>query len=136
MAVTCNPRSRAAASNPRACLESTGPLAGPFINLSFLKLSLNDECRPTNTNVNGPKPYDQVMFNTTYTREIDQNYDMHVVNLVEELRDNGHSTEPYPGAPYNHNAFRAAYSDHHPVVFRLTVPTNDDDQPARIASGR
>jgi endonuclease/exonuclease/phosphatase family metal-dependent hydrolase len=99
-------------------------------------LSLNDECRPTNTNVNGPKPYDHVMFNTTYTGEIDRTYDMHVVNLVEELRDNWHSTEPYPGAPYNHNAFRAAYSDHHPVVFRLTVPAFDDDQSARLANSR
>ena len=97
-------------------------------------LSLNDECRPTNTNVNGPKPYDHVMFNTTYTGEIDRSYDMHVVDLVEEMRGNWTSTEPYPGTPYNHNAFRAAYSDHHPVVFRMTVPETDDDQPARLAA--
>jgi hypothetical protein len=44
-------------------------------------LSLNDECRPTNTNINGPKPHDHVMF-------------------------------------------------------RMTVPAVDDDQPARIASGQ
>lgn len=100
-------------------------------------LSLNDECRPTNTNVNGPKPYDHVMFNTTYTGEIDRTFDMHVVNLVEELRDDWRSPEPYPGAPYDHDAFRALYSDHHPVVFCLNVPASDDgDQPARIARGR
>ena len=29
--------------------------------------SLNDECRPTNTNVNGPRPYDHVMLNSNWT---------------------------------------------------------------------
>lgn len=99
--------------------------------------SLNNECRATNTNVNSPKPYDHVMINTTYTGEVDRSYDMQVVNLLEVLRDDWQSSEPYPGAPYNHNAFRAAYSDHHPVIFRLTVPTVDDDvQPLRVATAR
>ena len=53
-------------------------------------LSLNDDCRPTSTNVNSPKPYDHVSFNTTYSGEIDQTYDLHVVNLLEEMRDNCH----------------------------------------------
>ncbi len=97
-------------------------------------ISLNDECRPTNTNVNSPKPYDHVMVNTTWTSEVDQTYDMQVINLLEELRDDWQSSEPYPGAPYNHNAFRAVYSDHHPVVFQLTVPPADDDQTVRIAT--
>jgi endonuclease/exonuclease/phosphatase family metal-dependent hydrolase len=99
-------------------------------------ISLNDECRPTNTNVNSPKPYDHVMVNTTWTNEVDQTYDMQVVNLVELLRDNWHSSDPYPGAPYNHNAFRAAYSDHHPVVFHLTIPAADDDETVRIATAQ
>jgi hypothetical protein len=87
------------------------------------------QCRPTNTNVNvnGPKPYDHVMFNATWTNEVDQSYNMQVVNLLDQLRDDWHSTEPYPGAPYNHNTFRAAYSDHHPVVFQLSIPSQDDD---------
>jgi endonuclease/exonuclease/phosphatase family metal-dependent hydrolase len=97
-------------------------------------VSLNNECRATNTNVRSPKPYDHVMVNTTWTTEIDQTYDMQVVNLLVELQDDWHSSGPYPGAPYNHNAFRAAYSDHHPVVFRLQIPSIDDDQPARIAT--
>jgi len=37
------------------------------------------------------------------------------------------STDPYPGDPYNHNGFRKYYSDHHPVVFMMTIPENDDD---------
>jgi endonuclease/exonuclease/phosphatase family metal-dependent hydrolase len=98
-------------------------------------ISLNNECRPTNTNVNGPKPYDHVMFSTTHTTEIDRQYDMHVVNLLDEFRDNWTSTEPYPGQPYNHNEFRKFYSDHHPVDFRLTIPASADDAPFRIASG-
>lgn len=99
-------------------------------------VSLNDECRPTNTNVNGPKPYDHVMFNTSYTGEIDQAYDMTVVNLLEEMRDDWTFSEPYPGEPYDHNEFRKFYSDHHPVVFRLNIPTQDDDAPLRVASGQ
>jgi endonuclease/exonuclease/phosphatase family metal-dependent hydrolase len=99
-------------------------------------VSLNDECRPTNTNVNSPKPYDHVMVNTTWTNEVDLTYDMQVVNLLEELRDDWHYSGPYPGAPYNHNAFRAAYSDHHPVVFRLTIPAADDDETVRLATAQ
>lgn len=33
----------------------------------------------------------------------------------------------YPGEPYEHDRFRAVYSDHDPVVFRLSVPDKDDD---------
>jgi endonuclease/exonuclease/phosphatase family metal-dependent hydrolase len=99
-------------------------------------VSLNDECRPTNTNVKSPKPYDHVMVNTTWTTEVDQAYDMQVINLLDELQDDWHASGPYPGAPYNHNAFRAAYSDHHPVVFRLTVPTADDDGAVRVATAQ
>ena len=97
-------------------------------------ISLNNECRPTNTNVRSPKPYDHVMVNTTWTNEVDQSYDMQVVNLLEELRDDWHYSSPYPGAPYDHNAFRAVYSDHHPIVFRLNVPATDDDQIVRVAA--
>lgn len=97
-------------------------------------ISLNNECRPTNTNVNSPKPYDHVMVNTTFTNEVDLTYDMQVVNLLEELQDDWHDSTPYPGAPYNHNAFRAVYSDHHPIVFRLHIPDYDDDQTVRLAT--
>lgn len=91
-------------------------------------LSLNDECRPTNTNLNNPKPYDHVMYNTTFTTEIDSEFDLEVINLIEAMEDLWASTEDeYPGDPYNHNQFRQYYSDHHPVVFRLKVSGEDDD---------
>lgn len=98
-------------------------------------ISLNDECRPTNTNINGPKPYDHVMFSTTHTTEIDRSYDLHIVNLLDEMRDDWASTEPYPGQPYDHNEFRKFFSDHHPIDFRLTIPSEDDDALVRIATG-
>jgi len=90
-------------------------------------LSLNDECRPTNTNVNGPKPYDHIMFNTTYTGEIDREFDFQVVDLIEAMRGWWDSSiGSYPGDPYDHNRFRRYYSDHHPVVFRMTSTVDDD----------
>ena len=92
-------------------------------------ISLNDECVPTNTNVNGPKPYDHVMYNMTYTKEIDEDFDFKVVNLIAAMKTfwEESSTDPYPGDPYNHNEFRKYYSDHHPVVFMMVIPENDDD---------
>jgi len=91
-------------------------------------LSLNDECHPTNTNLNSPKPYDHVMYNTTFTTEIDSEFDLEVINLIEAMEDFWTSTEDeYPGDPYNHNQFRQYYSDHHPVVFRIKVSGEDDD---------
>ena len=89
-------------------------------------LSLNDECRATNTNVRGPKPYDHVFFQPAFTVEIDRDHDMAVVNLVEAMRPHWQGTEPYPGEPYSHNEFRKWYSDHHPVVFRMEVGKDDD----------
>ena len=92
-------------------------------------LSLNDECVPTHTNLNSPKPYDHIMYNTTHTKnEIDTNFDFKVVNLIDAMKTywSASSTNPYPGDPYNHNEFRKYYSDHHPVEFRIKV-TNDDD---------
>jgi hypothetical protein len=97
--------------------------------------SLNDECVATNTNVGGPKPYDHVMYRSTFTREIDGEFDFRVFNLIEAMRPFWNSSEPYPGgsvnpiAPpeYDHNTFRQIYSDHHPVVFKMTIPGVDDD---------
>jgi endonuclease/exonuclease/phosphatase family metal-dependent hydrolase len=97
--------------------------------------SLNDEYRSTNMNVNGPKPYDHVMYRSPFTKEIDKNFDFRVFNLVEAMRPYWHSDEPYPGGAinpvekpkYNHDEFRKYYSDHNPVVFLLIVPDKDDD---------
>jgi len=37
-------------------------------------------------------PYNHVMVNTTWSNEVDQVYDMQVVNLKEELQDDWHSS--------------------------------------------
>jgi endonuclease/exonuclease/phosphatase family metal-dependent hydrolase len=92
-------------------------------------VSLNDECRATNTNPGSPRPYDHVMYRPEFTsEEIDEEFDLRVVDLIEAARplwnpDNG----PFPGAdPYHHDRFRAYYSDHHPVVFRLHPSAEDE----------
>jgi hypothetical protein len=91
-------------------------------------ISLNEACVPTNTNVNGPKPYDHVMFNPTFTTEIDRAYGFKVINLIDAMRPTWTSPDTYPGGPpYRHDDFRFAYSDHHPVVFRIKLPAHDDD---------
>lgn len=97
--------------------------------------SLNDQCEATNTNVNGPKPYDHVMYRPRFTREIDKDFDFRVLNLIEAMRPYWNSSEPYPGGSvnpiglpqYDHKQFRLFYSDHHPVMFKMTVPATDDD---------
>lgn len=90
--------------------------------------SLNDTCKPTNTNVNGPKPYDHVLYRGADTRAVEMPRVFDVIDLVIGMRDSWQSrhTGTYPGNPYDHNDFRAVYSDHHPVVFRFT-PVSDDD---------
>ncbi|MBM4162121.1 MAG: hypothetical protein FJ217_13620 [Ignavibacteria bacterium] len=93
-------------------------------------LSLNDECRKTNTLMtpNAGRPYDHVMYNTTYTRnEIDTRFDVHVVDLIDAMRSSWTSNEPYPGDPYDHERFRQYYSDHHPILFKMVIPKRDDD---------
>lgn len=89
--------------------------------------SLNDECAITNTNTNKPKPYDHVFYNVSKTREINTEFDFKVVNLIEAMKPYWQSDQPYPGDPYNHNEFRKHYSDHHPVLFKITIPQSDDD---------
>lgn len=97
--------------------------------------SLNEKCVATNTNVNGPKPYDHVMYRPAFTKEIDKAFDFRVFNLIEAMRPFWNSTDPYPGGSvnpiglpaYDHNKFRVFYSDHHPVVFKMTVSETDDD---------
>ena len=92
-------------------------------------VSLNDECIPTNTNVNNPKPYDHVMYNSAHTSEVDEDFDLEVINLIDVMKSNWEQSQTglYPGDPYDHDSFRQYYSDHHPVLFRMTVPESDDD---------
>ncbi|MBT3378415.1 MAG: hypothetical protein HN742_35190 [Lentisphaerae bacterium] len=89
-------------------------------------MSLNDECRSTNTNVNGPKPYDHIFYRPESTPEMDTGFDMAVVDLVKAMQPMWHETATFPGEPYRHNEFRKWYSDHNPVVFRLHVEKDDD----------
>jgi endonuclease/exonuclease/phosphatase family metal-dependent hydrolase len=90
-------------------------------------VSLNEACVSTVTNTT-PKPYDHVMLNPTYTTELDESYGFQVIDLVTEMRSQWQGRTKYPGGPpYRHDPFRAVYSDHNPVVFRLKVPSRDDD---------
>ena len=97
--------------------------------------SLNDECEATNTSVKSPKPYDHVMYRPAFTKEIDKKFDFKVINLIDVMRPFWDSNDSYPGgtknqiglSEYDHDRFRAFYSDHHPVVFKLNVLQTDDD---------
>jgi endonuclease/exonuclease/phosphatase family metal-dependent hydrolase len=94
-------------------------------------VSLNANCLPTNTNVRTPKPYDHVMFSRSTTGEMDSIYGFRVINLIDKMRAPWRAkfpTRKYPGdPPYNHDTFRAYYSDHDPVEFRLTPLSAVDD---------
>jgi len=89
-------------------------------------ISLNDECLSTVTSGTG-MPYDHVMFNNTHTKEIDTQYDLKIINLIETMRPYWAYEEDYPGDPYDHNQFKQYYSDHNPVVFQMILPLSDDD---------
>ncbi len=109
--------------NFQSCNELTAQTPAGF-------LSLNDECRATNTNVNGPKPYDHVFYNIQHTAsDIDLGFDLEVIDLISAMRPfwEDSSSDPYPGDPYDHNEFRKFYSDHHPVEFRIKIGSTDDD---------
>lgn len=92
--------------------------------------AVNDNGTPTNTNVNGPRPYDNILYRESYTDEdIDRRAGFTVINLVAALRpawERARPGMPYPGDPYDHNLFRQYYSDHNPVVFRIRVGFDRD----------
>lgn len=89
-------------------------------------LSMNNECRPTNTK--GDEPYDHVMYQPTYTPEIDTGFGFQIINLIEVMKPLWLVPDVnYPGDPYDHDLFRQYYSDHNPVVFKVAIPSKDDD---------
>ena len=90
--------------------------------------SLNDACVATNTNLNAPRPFDHVMYRAIDTTVAEMPRQLEVLNLIELLKEPWFSknSNPYPGNPYNHDLFRATFSDHHPVAFQL-IPSEDDD---------
>jgi exonuclease III len=95
-------------------------------------VSLNDECVRTNTLINnnsgqGAKPYDHVMYRPEYTsNEMNEEFDIVILNLIELMKGYWDEDSPYPGEPYDHNLFKQYYSDHNPVLFKL-VSNGDDD---------
>tara|TARA_R110001583_G_scaffold194100_1_gene364272 strand:+ start:7417 stop:8661 length:1245 start_codon:yes stop_codon:yes gene_type:complete len=91
-------------------------------------ITLNSSCLNTNTNVNGPEPFDHVLYRPQFTSEVDKNYGFRVTDLITAMKASwySHFTHDYPGEPYSHNPFRARYSDHNPVSFELIVGTDDD----------
>ncbi len=89
--------------------------------------SLNEACKATNTQPGSPRPYDHVMYSTQYTKEIDTDFGLDIVDLIQAMRPSWTASDPYPGDPYVHNEFKQRYSDHRPVVFVMNVPDQDDD---------
>ena len=93
-------------------------------------VSLNDECRQTNTNQRPGtgRPYDHIMFRPAQSTEIDTGFDMKVIDLIKKTKGTWKDKDgAFPGDPYNHDRFRAHFSDHHPVEFRIKVLAQDDD---------
>lgn len=93
-------------------------------------LSLNNQFLPTNTQRD--QSYDHVMLNPYRTSEVDLRFGFLVLDLRTALApawDELGTGQPYPGDQnaYDHNAFRMAFSDHNPVVFKLVIPAEDDD---------
>jgi hypothetical protein len=112
-------------------IEDSAELAGA---LPEGMMSLNDECRRTNTLINntppefGAKPYDHIFYDIVNTSlEIDKVFDCQVIDLVTLLQPFWNGPGPYPGSPYVHNIFRQYYSDHHPLVFKFGELNLDDD---------
>tara|TARA_R110002012_G_scaffold322063_1_gene554412 strand:- start:237 stop:1328 length:1092 start_codon:yes stop_codon:yes gene_type:complete len=91
-------------------------------------ITLNSNCLNTNTNINGPEPFDHVLYRGKFTTEIDLEYGFTVTNLITAMKAPWYEdfTHEYPGEPYNHNPFRARFSDHHPVSFKLESASDDD----------
>ena len=91
-------------------------------------VSINNQFLPTDTQLDDS--YDHVMMSLYHTSEVDLQFGFLVLDLREALAPAWaalHPGEPYPGDPYVHNAFRIPFSDHNPVVFKLVIPTVEDD---------
>ena len=90
--------------------------------------SLNDECRPTTTNLDYPRPHNHIMYNPLQTEEINEEFGIVIIDLKKDLQELWRKDDPYPGAPYDPNRFTKYYSAYQPIVFRLNIPKNDDDE--------
>lgn len=100
-----------------------------IIPMGYQALNTGTSCLMTNTNVNGPRPYDNVLLPASSANGLDGGGQFSVINLIEGMRVPWFEdfNAPYPGdVPYNHNAFRRRYSDHHPVTFKVLMGNDDD----------
>lgn len=89
-------------------------------------VALNDECRDT-TIAKSHRPFDQVLYRKETTdREIDKDFDLQVINLIDEMRERWDEEVAYPGEPLKNRKFEIYYSDHHPIVFRIKSVADDD----------
>lgn len=91
-------------------------------------LNTGQDCLHTNTNVNSPRPYDNVLY-PAGTNELFLDGNFKVINLIDGMEQAWYQdfTTPYPGKePYIHNQFRTLYSDHHPVQFTIQQRSDDD----------
>ena len=99
-----------------------------IVPASLHALNQGHDCQMTNTNVKGPRPYDNILIPHDRETEFGVWPTLSVIDLIEAMRNVWANTVggPYPGDPYDHNRFRARYSDHHPIVIRMGVAADDD----------
>jgi hypothetical protein len=95
-----------------------------FKTLDFF--SLNDKCKPTNTKIyesmDKGKPYDHVFYNS-HSKEDLIIKSFQVIDLKNEIKRINPSNFV---EPYNHDDFRAKYSDHLPVTFNMITGKDTD----------
>lgn len=102
---------------------------GTIVPKNLIAMNGGDHCLTTNTNVNNPKPYDNILYYDSGINKKSIQINFHVINLIEAMRSSWTEVylEPYPGdTPYNHNKFRTHYSDHSPVSFGLKLTPDSD----------
>lgn len=75
----------------------------------------------------GLKLYDHVFYRPGFTVEMDREFDLVVVDLVEAVRPLWKGPSAFPGDPYVHDEFREWYSDQSPAMSGLPVPGEHGD---------
>lgn len=96
----------------------------PFKKLDFY--SLNDKCKSTNTKIyesqEKGKPYDHIFYNSNSKEDlILSSFEVHDLKAQVKAINPGNITEPY-----DHDDFRAKYSDHLPVSFMMITGRDSD----------
>lgn len=97
--------------------------------LSFKKLdfySLNEKCKSTNTKIyeakEKGKPYDHVFYTSRSKEDLILNsFEVHDLKTLVKAINPNNVIEPY-----DHDDFRAKYSDHLPVSFKLVTGKDTD----------